>query len=196
MKIAMLGGTFDPIHYGHIMLGERFAGELGLDKVLIIPTKTPPHKTASATPAQHRLAMCRIAARCAGAPFEASDIELRREGLSYSFYTIHALLEEYPGCELYMLIGADMLMSLDTWYRYEEFKHLVTFCAVPREEVTADMLRQKAESLSGCRIIISERPLLQVSSTEIRGALAAGEDTGAYLPPEIAEYIRQNSLYI
>lgn len=195
MKLAMLGGTFDPIHYGHIQLGQRFAGLLGLDKVLIVPTRTPPHKHSSATAPEHRLEMCRIAAEYAGDVFEASDIELRRDGLSYSYYTIVSLHERYPGCELYMLTGADMFVTLETWHRYDELKELVTFCTVPREDITEDMLRAKAEEMKGCRLVISSEPLMQVSSTRIRAAAANGGSLDEYLPPRVAEYIMTNGLY-
>lgn len=195
MKIAMLGGTFDPIHCGHIMLGERFAAELGLDKVLVIPTRTAPHKAASATLPEHRLEMCRLAVQGSCAPFEVSDIELKRDGLSYSFYTLKSLSEQYPGCELYMLTGADMIMGLDTWHRYDELRELATFCTVPRGDITVQMIREKAEKLEGCRVVVSEQPLLQVSSTQLRAAIASGESLEGLVPPAVEEYIMKNRLY-
>jgi len=195
MKIAMLGGTFDPIHLGHIRLGQYFAEKLELDKVLIIPTRTPPHKQKKVTPAEHRLEMCRIAAEYAGDKFEVSDIELRRDGLSYSFYTLQSLHEMYPGYELYMLTGADMFVTLDKWHRYEELRELATFCTVARDDITGEQLREKAAQLTGCRLIVSEEAVMQVSSTAIRAAAANGGEFDHLVPPGVAEYIRINGLY-
>lgn len=191
----MLGGTFDPIHYGHIQLGQHFVRQLGLDLVLIIPTRTPPHKQSSATPPEHRLEMCRIAAEYAGAPFEASDIELRRDGLSYSYYTIVSLRECYPDCELYMLTGADMFVTLESWHRYSELKELVTFCTVPRADITGEMLKKKAAEMTGCKLVLSSEPLMQVSSTQIRAAAADRENLEKFVPSGVAEYIIRNGLY-
>lgn len=200
MKLAMLGGTYDPIHLGHIMLGQKFVRSEGLDKVLIVPTKVPPHKAASTTPAELRLAMCRLAAEYAGDEFEASDIELRRDGLSYSYYTVLELLEKYPeNSELYLITGADMFMTLETWHEFDKMNKLVTFCTVPRGDITFAQLSAHARELgerTRCgRYIIAEEPLMDVSSTVIRAAVAAGEPIGKYVPPAIAEYIKKNGLY-
>lgn len=200
MKLAMLGGTYDPIHLGHIMLGQTFAQAEKLDKVLIVPTRVPPHKAASTTPAEHRLAMCRLAAEYAGEVFEASDIELKRDGLSYSYYTVLSLLEQYPECEeLFLLVGADMFMTLETWYEFEKLNKLVTFCTVPRGDITFSQLKEHAAAIgemTGCgKFCISEEPLMDVSSTIIRAAAAAGEAIDGYVPPAVAGYIREHGLY-
>jgi len=195
VKIAMLGGTFDPIHVGHVRLGQHFARLLGLNKVLIIPTRTPPHKKASVTAAEHRMEMCRITARCAGDVFEASDIELRRDGLSYSYYTIVSLREQYPDSEIYFLTGADMFMILDSWHRYDELRELATFCTVARDDITIEQLEQKARQLQGCRSVISEMPQIDLSSTMIRSMAAGGESITGLVLPEVEEYIARNGLY-
>lgn len=197
MKIAMLGGSFDPIHYGHIMLGRLFAEKLELDKVLIVPTKTSPHKKASQTPEEQRFEMCRLAAEYAGEVFEASDIELKREGLSYSYYTVVSLLEQYEDCELYLLIGADMFMTLESWHRFDELKELVTFCTVPRGDISTEELEEQSLTLRdmGCRTYVCDKMLMQTSSTELRAAIAHGEPIDSFVPPQVGEYIRKNGLY-
>ncbi len=195
MRIAMLGGTFDPIHYGHIQLGQRFADLLELDKVLVIPTRTPPHKKSAVTDGAHRLEMCRLASEYAGEVFEASDIELQRDGLSYSYYTLASLHELYPDCELYMLIGADMFVTLDTWYRSDGLRELATFCTVPRADISEEELWKKAEQLEGWKTVISNEPLIQVSSTQLREAAAKGEPLSGFVPPAVEDYIKKNGLY-
>jgi len=197
MKIAMLGGSFDPIHYGHIMLGRLFAEKLELDKVFIIPSKTSPHKKASQTPEQQRLEMCRLAAEYAGEVFEASDIEFRREGLSYTYYTVVSLLEQYKGCDFYLLVGADMFMTLETWHRFDELKELVTFCTVPRGDISAEQLHEQSFLLRdmGCSTYVSDQMLMQISSTELRAAIAKGEPIDGFVPPQVEDYIGRNGLY-
>lgn len=197
MKIAMLGGSFDPIHYGHIMLGRLFAEKLALDKVFIIPSKTSPHKKASQTPEQQRLEMCRLAAEYAGEQFEASDIEFMREGLSYTYYTVVSLLERYEGCEFYLLVGADMFMTLESWHRFDELKELVTFCTVPRGDISAEQLHEQSFLLRdmGCSTYVSDQMLVQISSTELRAAIAQGKPIDGFVPPAVEEYIYKNGLY-
>ncbi|MBQ4313323.1 MAG: nicotinate-nucleotide adenylyltransferase [Clostridia bacterium] len=196
-KIAMLGGTYDPIHNGHIALGRHFADLLGLDRVLIVPTRVPPHKEATATPQDMRLEMCRLAA-LEDERMEASDIELRRDGLSYSYLTVCSLREMYKDAELYLIIGADMFMSLETWYKYDLLKELVTFCAVPRDDVSASELRDHAARLEaeGARTIISDGMKMDISSTEIRDALAKGESIEGKVPERVEWYILANGLYV
>lgn len=197
MKIAMLGGSFDPIHYGHIMLGRLFAEKLELDKVFIIPSKTSPHKKASQTPEQQRLEMCRLAAEYAGEVFEASDIEFMREGLSYTYYTVVSLLEQYEGCEFYLLVGADMFMTLESWHRFDELKELVTFCTVPRGDIDTAQLEEQSLLLRdmGCRTYVCGQMLMQISSTELRAAIAQGRPIDGFVPPQVEEYIKENGLY-
>ncbi len=200
MKLAMLGGTYDPIHYGHILLGQKFAESEQIDKVLIVPTHVPPHKADTAAAGEHRLAMCRLVAEYAGEKFEASDIELKRDGLSYSYLTVRSLLEQYPECdELYLIIGADMFMSLETWYKFKKLNKLVTFCTVPRNDVTFERLTRHAAEIgemTHCgKYIIGEEPLMDVSSTIIRAAVAEGRSIAEYVPDSIAKYIKDNGLY-
>ncbi len=198
MKIAMLGGTYDPIHYGHLRLGKHYADTLGLDKVFIVPTRTPPHKAATATDGELRLEMCRLAALSMNDErFVASDIELRRDGLSWSFYTVCSLIESNPGAEVYLMVGADMFMTLETWHRFDELKQLVTYCTVPRDDIPYETLRTHADRLeaNGCRTLISQYEPGHISSTMIRERVRAGEDISELAPPAVAELILKNKLY-
>lgn len=192
----MFGGTFDPIHNGHIALGRHFADMLELDRVYVIPTKTPPHKLAAQTPGEMRLEMCRIAVE-SDDRFEASDIELRRDGTSYTFLTVTQLLEAEPDMDLYLITGADMFLTIDKWYRFDDLKKLVTICTVPRDDVDAVQLRAWAEKLEamGCRTIVADAEKVPLSSTLVRQRAAGGESLEGLVPPKVEEYILNHGLY-
>lgn len=202
-RIAMLGGTFDPIHRGHITLGERFAECLELDKLLIIPTGTPPHKRASQTEQDARLEMCRLAVQDrhemgSGCEFEVCDIEFRREGKSYSYDTVRELHGLYPGCELFLITGADMFVTLEKWYRFDDLKKLVTFCAAQRDDdINNRALYDYAVRLRdmGARCFIEEFPPIAVSSTMVRQAAARGDSLTDMVTPGVEEYIKKHNLY-
>lgn len=196
MKIAMFGGTFDPMHNGHIALGRRFADLLELERVFVIPAKTPPHKTAAQTPGDMRLEMCRLAVED-DERFEVSDIELRREGTSYSFITVSQLLADDPECELYLITGADMFMTLESWYRFDDLKKLVTFCTVPRDDVGMDQLQKRACELEekGCRTFVTDWQPVPISSTLIRRNVADGLPLDGLVPSAVEKYIVRNGLY-
>lgn len=198
-KIAMLGGTYDPIHYGHLSLGMKYADVLGLDRIYVVPTRTPPHKLATETPGEMRLEMCRLALESLhDKRFVASDIELRRDGLSWSYYTVCALREQNPGAEFYLMVGADMFMTLETWHRFDELKEMVNYCSVPRDENSLEILRRHAGHLEslGCRTtLVEDFAPVPISSTLIRDRIAAGLDIDGLTPPAVVDYIRENRLY-
>ena len=135
-RIGIFGGSFNPPHLGHILAVREFREKLTLDRVLLIPAATPPHKTltANSPAADHRLEMTRLAA--AELPFaEVSDIELRREGASYTADTIEALRRVYPQDEFFLLMGTDMFLSFDTWYQPERIAAQATIAVAHREDV-------------------------------------------------------------
>ncbi len=196
MKTAMFGGTFDPIHNGHVALVSRFADLLGLDRVYVVPTKTPPHKATSQTPGEMRLEMCRLALEHVYL-LVASDIELRREGTSYTFYTVMSLLEKHPGDRIYLITGADMFLTLTGWHRFDELKNFVTFCTVPRDDVSIDELYAHSRHLEslGCSTIVARMGLVRVSSTAVRQQAAEGLPLDDLVPPQVEKYIRDHGLY-
>ena len=132
MKTGIYGGTFNPIHNGHLHIVEEFRRGLGLDRVLLIPTRVPPHKAApDLASAGERFAMCRLAAQ--GKPWlELSDIEMRREGKSYTAETLEELSALYPQDQFYLLMGEDMFLTLGRWYRPETIFSLASVCTTPR----------------------------------------------------------------
>lgn len=195
-KLAMFGGTFNPIHNGHLHLVEGFRSRLGFQRVLFIPSRVPPHKAApDLADAVHRLAMCRLAAEPAG--FEVSDLELHREGPSYTVDTLHQLHLMYPDTQLYLIMGADMFLSLEQWYRFEELFQLAQLCAAPRDDNNRQELLSYAKRLQsmGARTHVEDLPLLPVSSTIIRKRIRQGKPISDLVPWAVEHYIMEHHLY-
>ncbi|MCL2488571.1 MAG: nicotinate (nicotinamide) nucleotide adenylyltransferase [Oscillospiraceae bacterium] len=211
MKTGILGGSFDPIHNGHLALAGEFTRRLSLDRLLLIPTLAPPHKSRpDMADAGHRLAMCRLAAERLER-VTVSDIEIRRGSVSYTIKTLEQLREEYPDDELFLIVGADMFLSFKSWYRYRDILKMAVICAAPRQVEESEIKDQHSEFKAGYRTTlekfasilkrdggrcrIEDIPLTRVSSTEIRERYMNGETSGGLLPAEVDAYIRQNRLY-
>ncbi|MBR2338940.1 MAG: nicotinate-nucleotide adenylyltransferase [Clostridia bacterium] len=196
-KIALFGGTFDPLHNGHMVLAREFAARLGLDKVILMPTFVPPHKLKpDLAPAVDRMEMCRLA--CEPYPeLEVSDLEINRRGASFTVVTLEQLKRQYPQADLYLLVGADMFLTLGSWHRFSDIAAMATLCAAPRDDVPAQQLREYAEELKkqGAVCVIEEIRTPCVSSTDIRHRAAAGEDVSDAVPAAVAAYIRDRDLY-
>ena len=196
-KMGLFGGSFDPIHQGHIEMLERLAEALELDGVMLMPTFVPPHKIReSMAAAEHRLAMCRLAVE--GHPnWQVSDLELTREGASFTVDTLTALCRQYPDTRWYLITGADMFVTLRTWYRFEEIARMAVLCTVPREGTDTAALTAYAAGLTaeGVECYVDPNPVLTVSSTEIRSRVVAGESLTGLVPDAVAQYIAQQGLY-
>lgn len=195
-KTGIYGGTFNPIHNGHIHLAQQFAQRLALDRVLLIPTNVPPHKRApDLAPAEHRLAMCEIATP--GGLLEVSDMEMKRRGKSYTCETLRQLKEQNPEDELYLLMGEDMFLTVQNWYKPETIYSLAVLCAAPRGNGGTAGLREQAQKLeqAGAKTVVCDIRFLPVSSTMVREAVKKGESIETLVPPAVAEYIRKNKLY-
>lgn len=195
-RIGIFGGSFNPPHLGHTLAVEEFYRKLSLDRVLVIPAAVPPHKrlTLGSAGAGARLEMTRLAMR--ELPYvTVSDMELRREGPSYTVDTIALLREEYPDDELYLLMGTDMFLSFDRWRAPEAIAREVTLVAARR---TADSrLEDQAETLRrtlGARVLLLDNDCLPYSSTSVRALLAFGCGEH-FLAGTVADYIRRNGLY-
>lgn len=201
MKIGIYGGTFDPPHNGHIAAAQAAMDQLGLDRLLLIPTFQPPHKALpeGAPSAQQRYDMTVLAAASLGKKAEVLDIELRRGGPSYSWETLCMMKKQFPEDELWLLIGSDMFLTLQEWReprRVMAMAHIGAFSRVQGGE-KAEFARQKAflEREFGAAVTIIPNPqVVELSSTEVRQALAAGggEDL---LPPAVYGYALRERLY-
>lgn len=197
MKIGIYGGTFDPPHLGHMESARGAMWALALDKLLFLPAWQPPHKELaphSATPAQ-RLEMTAIMADGLGRSAEVCDLEHRREGKSYTADTLRLLREQYPNDELWLLMGSDMFLTLQTWREPETVLSLAGVAAFARTESdTGDMLRIQGEYLRktyGAKVCILELPGIRtISSTELR----AGKGWEQLYPPVLG-YILRHGLY-
>ena len=201
MNIGVYGGTFDPPHWGHITAARAAMEQLGLDKLVLIPDRVPPHKAlpeGSASPEQ-RLEMAALATAELGRRAEVSDRELRRSGPSYTSDTLAELRREHPEDTLWLLMGSDMFLSLQTWHAPEEIMALARIAPFSREaedESTA-FAAQKArlERAYGAQIQIVQNPeVRELSSTEVRAALAAGRGSDL-LPPAVYGYVLREHLY-
>lgn len=196
-RMALLGGSFDPIHTGHLDLARAVARRLDLDRVVLMPTAIPPHKLRSRmATGTDRLTMCRIAT--VGDPlFEVSDYEITHGGASFTVNTLEYLTALHPQTKWYLVVGADMFMTLSTWKRFEDIARMAVLCTAPRDDVTMAQLQEQADKLTamGAKCELLDLPLMPVSSTDLRKAIQDGEPTGDWLPSTVAEYIREKNLY-
>lgn len=197
-RIGIYGGTFNPPHLGHIQAAKAAVQALDLTRLLLIPDNIAPHKElppGSPAPEQ-RLEMLRLATQDAP-ELEVSDLELRREGVSYTFETVLALSEQYPEAQLFLLMGTDMFLSFDTWKNTDiilSHAALGVLCRGDKGEQEA--IAEKAAQLSagGARVELVNNPVLAISSTQLR-RLIAFDCAEPFLPKPVAEYIRQHGLY-
>ncbi len=198
MKIGIFGGTFNPPHLAHLNIAEDFSSRLNFDKLIIIPTYQPPHKQAqSLADGEDRLEMCRLIFDAENT--EISDMEIRRQGKSYTYDTLCQLEEKYPEAELYLIIGSDMLLSFHKWYRYEDILRKCTLCVLTRENDidNAHMKSYAIETLGlgeGDIVFSSLEPTV-LSSTRIREMVARGEDVSTLTGEKVWAYIKEKRLY-
>ena len=195
MRRAIFGGSFNPIHNDHVKLALQFAEEFGLDRVTLIPTYSTPLKDNSAfADGVDRYNMCRLAT-AAYPQLEVSDIELNRGGLSYTSDTVAAL--KRPGDELYLIVGADMYVTLDRWHEFRYLFENTVILVATRNELDYHSLEEKYEAYKplGCRTLISHNAVGPLSSTAVRAAVKSGESIAGMVDPQVAEYIRNHQLY-
>ncbi|WP_442595072.1 nicotinate-nucleotide adenylyltransferase [Neobacillus sp. D3-1R] len=185
-KIGILGGTFDPPHFGHLIMANEVASGLNLDAVWFLPNQIPPHKVkTSSTTTEERLQMLEIATE-SHPLFRIETIEFRRNGPSYTIETMEILSKQYPNHEFYFIIGADMIEYLPKWYKIDELVQLVRFVGVKRPGYTTE---------SKFPIIHVEAPLIDISSKMIRNRIANKETIRYLLPESVRIYIKENHLY-
>lgn len=206
MKLGLFGGTFDPIHNGHLSMAVAFADELALDQVVFIPAGDPYHKSvATRTPAAKRLAMVE-AAISGDVRFAASDIDMVREGATYTVDTLQILRQYYPNAEIWWLMGMDSLLSMHTWHRYQDIFKLANVAVAARndekiQQVAPEMRALVAQGLSQATSASKgQLRLLQwqpedISSTQIRNAVKSGLAIDGWVPKPVRDYISTHGLY-
>ena len=186
-KIAMLGGTFNPIHNAHVKLALEFIDRMKLDKVLMVPTAIPPHKEIKDfVPAEERFYI------------EPCGLELERKGKSYTVDTLKSIKELYPDAELYLIVGADMFLSLETWRNPQEIFKMAKILSAPREDSDYEPMKEHQKMLKdlGADTFVLEKSIFTVSSTEIREKIKGGEDVSSLIPEKIYSYIKEKGLYL
>jgi nicotinate-nucleotide adenylyltransferase len=198
-RLGLLGGTLDPIHVGHLDAADAARTALALDEILVMPSHDPPHRPADPrASAFHRFAMAALAID-GRRGYRASDLELRREGPSYTALT----LRELHGCgwrpsQLVFVIGADAFAEIATWFEYPAILDSCEFAVVSRPGTTIASALARTPQLAprvGTTIHLVEAPTADVSSTDIRARLAAGESIDGLVPPPVARHIARHNLY-
>ena len=197
MRVGVIGGTFDPIHAGHLILAEQARDQLALEQVVFVPAGQPPHKaTKQITASQHRLAMVQLAIADHVA-FAVSRIDLDREGPCYSVETIALLQENWgPETEIYFLIGEDSLRDLPLWHQPDRLLRLCQIVAIQRPGYHVDLNaldRQLAGAANRIQTIAS--PLIDISSTDIRERVRENRSIRYLVPDAVRRYIEQHDLY-
>lgn len=201
MKTGIYGGTFNPIHTAHVEILKDFIKALSLDRVLLIPTGTPPHKTApELAPNEARLDMCRLAAReITACPVEVLDLEMRRAGKSFTADTLTALRADFPEDAFFLLMGEDMFMTVEKWRSPEIIFALSTVCCAPRGTDSVPRLEAHGAAVRAqypqFRYVIQNTPYLEISSTEIRARVRCGKSLHGLVPEGVAAYILERGLY-
>lgn len=193
---GILGGTFNPPHVGHLVCAQEALDQLELDRVTLMPAHTPPHKQVPEDPgADVRLRLCELAV-AGDERFAVSDLELRREGPSYTVDTLRALHDDRPGDELTFIVGADMALSLATWREPEEVLRLARLGVAERDGARREDIAAVVAPLhDGSRVTFFDMPRLDVSSTALRRRVAEGRPIRYLVPDAVAAEVAARGLY-
>lgn len=185
-KVGILGGTFNPPHLGHLIIADQVKDQLGLEKILFLPSARPPHANGKTTiEAKHRAKMVEKAIE-EYPEFELDQTEIERGGKSYTFDTIKALSEQNPDIEYYFIIGADMVEDLPSWYKVEELVRLVQIVAVNRPNYSVE---------TPYPLIFIDVPNIEISSSIIRQKISDHCSVKFLLPDKVLDYIESEGLY-
>lgn len=200
MKTGIMGGTFNPIHNGHLMLAEHVMEEFGLDEIWFMPNGNPPHKRQESigTSTSDRLEMVRIA--IGDCPkFSIQPYEAEKKTVSYSYQTMEEFRKSYPDRDFYFIIGADSLFQMETWGHPDRLLSCCTVIAAKRDSKETDQDMQKQisylEEKYHAQILLSQSPVFEVSSSEIREMIQRNHPIEGLVPDGVADYIRENHIY-
>lgn len=200
MNIGIFGGAFNPVHNGHLhLIDELYSSLSNIDKLLIIPTANPPHKSSNGLiSGEHRIAMLELAIKELeyANNIEISKIELESEEKSYTYLTLTKLRKIYPNDNFILFIGSDQLFNFQKWYRYEDILKLAEVKAIIRleseQQAVQDFLNENKD-LSGMSLVLA-KPVV-VSSTDVRNRVVNGDSIDGLVPQSVAQYIKDNNLY-
>lgn len=192
-KVGIFGGTFDPIHIGHLLLAEHVYESVQLDEIWFMPTQDPPHKDhMPLANGEQRLEMIRLAIQ-GQAHFRAIDIELKRGGISYTVDTMEELQKLHPDCAFSFLMGADMVNYLPRWHRIYDLARMVRFVGVGRPGTQVDI--SHLPQAIAAQVHMVEIPLIELSSTEIRERVGQMLPIRYMVPDQVHQFIERNDLY-
>jgi nicotinate-nucleotide adenylyltransferase len=196
VRLGILGGTFNPPHLGHLVCAQEAYLQLGLERVLLIPARIPPHKPVDEEPgAEHRLELCRLAVGD-DARFEVSDLEIKRDGPSYTVDTLEELHSQAPDSELFLIVGGDVAAGLPRWREPERVLSLSTLAVAKRRGTPRGDIDSALDSLRGGeRTEFFRMPRIGFSSTMVRRRVRAGEPIRYIVPDSVASYINEHRLY-
>jgi nicotinate-nucleotide adenylyltransferase len=194
-RVGMFGGAFDPPHRGHAALARIAVDQLKLDRLLVMPTGDAWHKSRSLTPAVHRLAMARLAFEDATGRTVVDDREILRPGPTYTIYTLQELRSEHPGAQLYLVLGEDQAADFTRWRDWNTVARLAILCVAARGGSAASAGIDALRALPGVRVEVLALPRIDVSATDIRARLTAGQDISELVAPAVASYIARHHPY-
>jgi nicotinate-nucleotide adenylyltransferase len=196
MRIGILGGTFNPPHLGHLVAAQEAYRELALDTVTLIPAGLPPHKPVEDEPgAEHRFELCRLAI-AGDNRFSVSDLELRRDGPSFTVDTLDLLRSQSPSDDLFLILGADIAAGLPKWHEPERVLKLATVAIAKRRGTAKEAVEQALAQLDGGeRARFFQMPRIGISSTMVRRRVRAGQPIRYFVPDGVMHYIETHGLY-
>ncbi len=197
-KIGIMGGTFNPIHFAHLILAENAYDECKLDKVLFMPSKKPPHKLhESIVKDEHRVQMIDLAIKD-NPHFELSSLELEREGITYTADTLAELNIKYPMDEFYFIMGADSLFQIEDWWHPQNIFSLTNIVAAVRDHATRKELDKQVDYLANkyeAKIHLLSTPNMDISSKMLRQNIRLNKSIRYYVPDQVVRYITDHNLY-
>lgn len=199
-KVGIMGGTFNPIHNGHLILGQTAYEQFGLDEVLFMPNKKPYYKKLSKNVTdEQRCDMVKLAIENNTA-FSFSDIEVTREGVTYTVDTLRILTEQHPDCEYYFIMGADSLFHFDSWKDPDEIIKMATLLVATRDSMATFDIESQIEYLQSefedAKIECLFSPSLEISSNQLRKRCKEGKSIRYLVPDTVAFYIQEHGLYV
>ncbi len=195
MKILLFGGSFDPIHIGHIEAAKKAIEKLNIDKVIFIPTNQTPLKSNNLVASNKDRYNMILRSIKDNKKLDVSDYEIKKQDVSYTYNTVKHFKQIYKGDDLYFLIGTDRVKDLEKWYNIDKLKNLITFIFVPRNNENLEKIIAKNDFLKKINYVILELPIIEISSSYIREKLKKNKNIDNLIDKNCAKYIEELNLY-